>query len=51
LAILKVANKLRELLDEVVFVGGCAGLLLMPEDNPEFRPTDDVDFAPRERHQ
>lgn len=45
LAILKVAGKLRELLDEIVFVGGCAGLLLMPATNSEFRPTDDVDFV------
>lgn len=45
LAILKVADKLRDLLDEVVFVGGCAGFLLMPKDDSEFRPTDDVDFV------
>lgn len=45
LAILKVADKLRGLLNDVVFVGGCAGLLLMPSEDSEFRPTDDVDFV------
>lgn len=45
LELLIVAAKLlRPVLDELVFVGGCAtGLLLSDEAAPEVRPTFDVD--------
>lgn len=43
--LIKVAEKLGELREQVVFVGGCAvGLLITDSFAPEIRPTQDVDF-------
>lgn len=43
--LIKVAKKLGELREQVVFVGGCAvGLLITDLLAPEIRPTQDVDF-------
>lgn len=44
--VMMIANSLEELVEEVVFVGGCATPLLVEEyAQPEARMTDDVDFV------
>jgi predicted nucleotidyltransferase len=46
LAVEKVARHLRPLLDDLVFVGGCAAALLVgPPSDAHLRATDDVDCA------
>lgn len=44
LAVAKVAHHLQAILDDLVFVGGCAAALLVPPPaDANLRPTDDVD--------